>query len=215
VKKNRPIRVLVTGGPTRAYLDDVRFLSNVSTGELARQICEKFKRRKVEVAAVIGPTPLDFESLKLKKLVRVETAEEMQRAVLKLCEDFKPDAAVFSAAVLDFAPEKKVTGKVTSQKQTWVIRLHPTPKILDEVGNRYPSIRRIGFKLETSRRMGRARERFARTYLIEKGLEGLCLNYLSEVKGAKHLAYLFEPGIPPKTAHSKAEIANWIVKRLS
>lgn len=93
-KKKRPIRVVLTAGPTRAYLDSVRYLSNYSTGELGFCLSQALTKKGIELFAVVGPTQQPFSKLSFKKLVEVETADEMADATLKLCRAYKPDYAI-------------------------------------------------------------------------------------------------------------------------
>ncbi|MEZ4751393.1 MAG: phosphopantothenoylcysteine decarboxylase [Bdellovibrionota bacterium] len=200
-------RVLITGGPTRAYLDRVRFLSNVSSGELAFRLCTRLRAHRARVAAVVGPNCFDFKRLKLAHYAPVETTEEMAAAVYKLCRQFKPDYAVFSAAVLDFVPAERLEGKVTS-KGDWTVRLKPSAKIIDEVAARFPKIKRIGFKLEWEPHEDKAE--WGAKLLEEKGLDVLCLNYLSQISKKSHPAYLFSNGNKMARAKTKKEIADWL-----
>jgi len=208
-ERKNTVRVLLNGGPTRAFLDEVRFLSNISSGQLAFEIARALIGKKIEVAAVMGPTALDFSQLRLSKLANVETIEEMRERMLALCKTFKPDFIVFSAAVLDFVPEKKQFGKVSS-KGGWTLRLKPSPKIVDEVARRYPSAKRIGFKLEWKKRSLASAKRYGAKLLKEKNLHALCLNYLSEIREGGHPALLFTRDEAPVVAKSKKEIARWI-----
>lgn len=202
--------VLVTGGPTRAYLDDVRFLSNYSTGELAYEICKHLKKAGFEVHAVLGPSHFPFESLRLGTCRRVETIHEMRAEVMRLCHRKKPTAAIFSAAVLDFIPARTAKGKVSS-RSSWTVRLVPAPKIIDEVGNKFPKIRRVGFKLEARATSRPAREKLGRALLKKKNLDAICVNYLSEIRGRRHPALLFRRETDRATlASSKIAIARWI-----
>ena len=88
--RRQRLSVLVTGGPTRAYLDDVRYLSNYSTGELAFDVCRELVQDGFEVHAVIGPSHFPFEGLKLKTCRRVETIFEMRAEIMELCRRKKP-----------------------------------------------------------------------------------------------------------------------------
>jgi phosphopantothenoylcysteine decarboxylase / phosphopantothenate---cysteine ligase len=186
VQKNKITRVLVTAGPTRAYLDRVRYISNYSTGQQGFEICARLRKLGFEVVTVTGPTHQPWERLRLKKLIQIETNEEMLKATLSLCRSFRPHVAIFSAAVLDFAPPCTAPGKVSSARKTWNIRLVPTPKIIDVVGRKFPSTRRIGFKLEWIRPDAEEMERMALSYLEKKKLEALCVNYLSEIRAKRH-----------------------------
>ena len=165
------------------------------------------------MALVTGPTDQPFAKLPLSKLVSVETTEEMHDAVLDLCRSFRPTHAVFTAAVLDFTPVRRLKGKVSSKLKTWTIHLKPTPKIIDEVARKFPKIKRVGFKLEWEGAGSRRKETLARRLLGGKGLDAVCINYLSEIQQAGkggHPAYLFSSDGKSFRADSKAEIARWI-----
>ena len=203
--------VLVTAGPTRAYFDDVRYLSNLSSGALGYAICESLLTKGCRVLAVVGDTKLPFEDLGLASLVRVETNREMRDAVIRLSKTKKPQLGIFSAAVLDFEPVR-VKGKVSSSKTEWVIRLRPAPKILDEVGAKFPKMKRVGFKLETQSRSLKQISDFSLNYLKKKKLDFLVYNQLSEVSSAKHTAYLFSKDGSYIVAKSKKQIAAKVVQ---
>jgi phosphopantothenoylcysteine decarboxylase / phosphopantothenate---cysteine ligase len=201
------LKILVTGGPTRAYLDDVRYISNYSTGALSWRLCGDLSKAKYKVAAVIGPTGYEFASLNLDRLVNVETNIEMYQAVLSLCRSFKPDIVIFSAAVLDFAPRSPIRGKVSSGISKWKIELLPAPKIIDQVGVKFPKISRIGFKLQIDRLSQKGLERFAFGYLKKKRLDALCVNFRGDIDAKGHRAYLFGKDRSYKEVSDKAGIS--------
>lgn len=132
----------------------------------------------------------------------------MRRETHNLCRTFKPDFVVFSAAVLDFIPVRVEKGKVSSKTKAWTIRLKPSPKIIDEIGRKFPAVRRVGFKLQWDEKERAAK--FGEKVLREKKLDGLVLNYLARVKNDRHPALLFAVGKRPKKARTKKEIAAWI-----
>lgn len=202
MRRNRPT-VLVTAGPTRAYFDRVRYLTNLSTGELGMEICRALSKAGCDVVAVVGPSPLPFEELRIKKLVRVETTGEMRDAVLAAGRKYHPDVAIFSAAVLDFEP-RTAKGKVSSHKKSWVVKLRPTPKIIDEAGKKFPAMKRIGFKLEATKRS----EKFCRDYIRRKKLHGLVYNWVEEIEGHGHRALWVPAQGEPRKLRSKKAIAS-------
>lgn len=208
----RPV-VVLTGGPTRAYLDRVRFLTNVSSGAVAYELAKALRKAGFDVVAVTGPTALPFSELPLKQWIPVETNDEMEKAVLAACRRHRPFAAIFSAAVLDFAPVRTGRGKRASAGGDWVLRLKPTRKIVDEVGRRFPKLVRIGFKLEW-RREAAAEKRVLKRYLGTKGLDGLLVNYLSELGPKRHPARFFRPDGSSVSCAGKPAIARVIAKEL-
>jgi phosphopantothenoylcysteine decarboxylase / phosphopantothenate---cysteine ligase len=206
-------RVLITAGPTRAYLDDFRFISNHSTGQLGYELAKLLLKRGVIVSVVVGKCEAPFEKLRLHKLHRVETFEEMRVAVMKECRAFKPDWAVFSAAVLDYVPSKRSKGK-TKSDGIWTLQLTPTPKIIDEVERRFPHIQRIGFKLE-AKDPGKGKAiKFGLKELKRRKLQGLVLNYLPNIKATSHAALLFQENGEWIETSTKREIARWLTGRV-
>jgi phosphopantothenoylcysteine decarboxylase/phosphopantothenate--cysteine ligase len=164
-------RLLVTAGPTREYLDPVRFLSNPSSGKTGYAIAEEAARRGAEVILVSGPTELPdpFGCT----VVRVTSAEQMFDA----CElHFKNlDAAIFTAAVADFRPagysERKikktapVTGATGGEMQSSVddctLPLVRTPDILATLARNKGQTYVVGFAAETNDVLEAAQEKLA------------------------------------------------------
>lgn len=204
------IKVLITAGPTRAYLDEVRYISNFSTGALGYLLAKELVRRGAEVSVVAGPTAQPFEKLKLKQYISVKTNEEMLHAVLKVCRLQRPHWAVFAAAVLDFVPTSKVKGKVSSRVKTWTLSLQAAPKIIDRVKSRYPKIKRIGFKLEWEEKRGEKLQSFAQDIIKKRRLEYLVVNFLREVGEVQHFAKIFDKNLQVRVLRTKQEIARFL-----
>lgn len=204
IRSKGQTRVLVTLGPTRAFLDSVRFISNLSTGALGFAICKELIKNKISVAVVAGPTEKSFEELKTKQFVSIETVDEMRNEVIRLVRKFQPHYVIFAAAVLDFEPQNKILGKRSSQR-SWVIKVRPTKKIIDEFALK--DVKKIGFKLEYKKMNVHSRKRFALRIIQEKNLELLCLNFLGEISRSRHQAYIiFKNGYEIKV-QTKTELA--------
>lgn len=201
--------VLVTGGPTRAYLDRVRYLSNYSTGQLAFETCQTLSQRGAHVHAVVGPCAPDFESLPLASVERVETVGEMLAACLRVAPQCQ--WGVFAAAVLDFEPVEVGTGK-TSSKGNWTVQLKPTPKIIDVLLQAHPKMKRVGFKLEWE--LPSDATEFAQKKIEEQQLDALVLNSLAHLSDSTHPALLYPRNGPPAKATEKKEIAGWIANQI-
>ena len=203
--------VLVTAGPTRAYIDKVRYLSNYSSGQLGYEICRELEKHVGQLIAVVGPCDAPFHRLKSTQVIKVQTVHEMRCEVMSICKKKKPEFAILSAAVLDFEPKKIEPGKVSSKK-SWKIHLVPTPKIIDEISVRFPHIKKVAFKLEWKAPSLKQIRQFAGKNLIEKSSEALCLNYLSEIEGKYHPAFFFTPDGKFKKLYSKIDIAKEICR---
>ena len=141
------IKILISAGPTREYIDPVRFISNPSTGKMGYLIAEKLRERGYSVVLVSGPTHL--KPPEGVKIIHVVSAEEMKKAILK---EFKnSDCLIMAAAVSDWKPEKK-SGRKLKIKKEWNLKLIPNPDILKEVSRiKKENQIVIGFALETEK----------------------------------------------------------------
>ena len=105
IKKNNSFKnkkVLVTAGPTKEYIDPVRYISNESSGKQGYEIAKKLLDAGFDTTLVTGPTNINYP--KELKVIKVITAEEM----LQACQKLLPvNIAICAAAVVDFSPEYK------------------------------------------------------------------------------------------------------------
>lgn len=148
-------RILVTGGPTRAYLDAVRFISNESTGRTGALIAARAAERGAEVLYVRGcgsfpPAEPRGDAAGPLRVVEIQTVEQLVALVDREIGGGGYRAMIHSMAVLDFAPAAVRQGKVSSRCEEWVVRLVPTPKVIERIKRLDPTIFLVGFKLEAA-----------------------------------------------------------------
>ncbi len=140
------VKAVVTAGPTRGWIDRVRFVTNPSSGKMGIEIAREISLRGGEVVLVLGPTcekpPATVET------VRVDTPEEMLSAVRDALERTEASLFVSAAAVLDFTPREREDRKRPSGEPYEVV-LVPTKKIIDEVRSTHPDLFIVGFKVES------------------------------------------------------------------
>lgn len=141
-------RVLITAGPTREKIDDVRYISNYSTGKMGYAIAEVAMKMGAEVHLISGPT--NIEQPKNIKISRVTSSEEMYAVAKMSINDY--DIAIFAAAVADYKPALPHSGKLkkVSLGNSPELKLIRTTDILAEFG-KYKTDKQvlIGFALET------------------------------------------------------------------
>lgn len=106
-------RVLITAGPTREFLDPVRFISSPSSGRTGFAIAREAASRGADVVLVSGPT--DLLCPKNIEYLPVVTAEQMLEQASKHFD--AADIAIFSAAVADYKPAVKATQKIKKERQ--------------------------------------------------------------------------------------------------
>lgn len=161
------MKFLVTAGPTREYLDPVRYLSNRSSGRMGYAIARAAVARGHEVVLVSGP--VSIEAPTGLTLVNVVSARDMLEAVssrISVC-----DTLVMCAAVADWRPKAVSETKLKKRGMSPVLALEPNPDILASVlplkGNRIY----VGFAAETNDVMEEARAK-----LLHKGLDMIVAN---------------------------------------
>ncbi len=141
------LRLLVTAGATCEDIDDVRFLSNRSTGKMGSAIATEALRRGHQVALVAGVAQaLMPEGVMLTK---VRSAREM----LAACQEEFPScqALVASAAVCDYRPVQRHKGKFKKTEEGLVLRLERNPDIAATLGqDKSPGQIIVGFALEAT-----------------------------------------------------------------
>ncbi len=143
----RGLRVLVTAGPTREYLDEVRFISSPSSGKMGVALAMEAWARGAEVLLVHGP--MTVEPPRLVKSVQVVSAEEMYAAVEEAMKKFKPHVVLLAAAPADFKPARRAEGKIPSKQGKLVLELQATPKVSEAAArNRGEGTVVIGFTAE-------------------------------------------------------------------
>ena len=137
--------VLITAGPTREYLDPVRYLSNRSSGKMGYALAAEALGRGARVVLVSGPTHLDPPAG--AELVRVGTAAEMAEAVLARFETAQ--IVIMAAAVADFTFPAAAGRKIKKNELGESIALVPTMDILQTAGARKQGRYLVGFAAET------------------------------------------------------------------
>ena len=155
------MRVLVTAGPTRQYIDSVRFITNASSGRMGFAVAEAAARAAHEVTLLAGPVPL--EPPDPCRVVRFVTIDDLQAA---LAEHFDAcDALIMTAAVGDFQPERALPGKIHRSDGPLVLRLFPTEDLLAGVAaGKRPDQIVVAFAVEAGPRKlveAKAREEMA------------------------------------------------------
>lgn len=167
-------KVLITSGPTREYLDPIRYLTNSSSGRMGFSIAREARARGAKVVVVSGPVSL--APPKGVRVRRVLTAEQMRAAAMS--ESRTADVIIAAAAVSDWRFERTAGRKLKRGPRPMTVKLVPNPDIIAEVGRR-ASARRgrrpllVGFALETHRWLEHARDKLRR-----KGLDYIVANRL-------------------------------------
>jgi phosphopantothenoylcysteine synthetase/decarboxylase len=145
-------RVLVTAGPTRSYIDAVRFISNESTGRLGTEIANELLNRGATVTFVHGKGSVTPEVRQFPEdrlcLLQAETISDLIGVLREELRGGKQQVCVHSMAVLDYLPERYDAGKIKSNRKSISLKLVAGPKVIEQVKNISPATLLVGFKLE-------------------------------------------------------------------
>ncbi len=145
--KKKNFKALVTTGPTREYLDPLRYISNESSGKQGYEIALALSRLGIKTTLITGPTNLISRTdIKTKKII---SAKEMLEEVKK---NLPVDIAICAAAVADFKPSKKNKNKLKKNQNIFKsIDLENNQDILEYLGKNNKNRPRIvvGFSAET------------------------------------------------------------------
>lgn len=161
------LTVLVTAGPTREAIDPVRFIGNRSSGKMGYAVAEAAAEAGAQVVLVSGPVALPAPPR--VECVRVESAEEMYRAVMARAG--ASDIFIAAAAVADYRPRVQAGQKIKKDRQELELVLERTPDILAAVAALPQRPFVVGFAAETERL-----EEHAHAKRIRKNLDLIAAN---------------------------------------
>ncbi len=162
-------KILVTAGPTYENIDPVRFIGNYSSGKMGFAIAEELAHRGAEVFLVAGPVNLKISHPSVHRMDVVSATEmfDICRKLFTSCH-----AAVFAAAVSDYAPSDVSAEKMKRSPEDLTIHLKANPDIAAELGKTKKTGQvTVGFALETNNA-----EKNARQKLVRKNFDFVVLN---------------------------------------
>ena len=150
----KPMRILVTAGPTREFIDPVRFISNLSTGNMGYALAKVAQKRAHRVTLISGP--VNPKPPKDTRIICVVTANGMFKAVKRQFKN--TDCLIMSAAVCDFRPKKVQKHKI-KKKGKRKLSLIRNPDILSWAGKNKAKRLIVGFCVETEKLIERAKQK--------------------------------------------------------
>ncbi|MFU8858803.1 MAG: bifunctional phosphopantothenoylcysteine decarboxylase/phosphopantothenate--cysteine ligase CoaBC [Cyclonatronaceae bacterium] len=206
-------QVVVTAGPTREFLDPVRFISNPSSGKMGLAMAEAAKKMGARVTLIHGPVSEALPGNITN--VSITSASDLFDAVKK---HHHADIFILAAAVSDFSPATRHQQKVKKDQAESTITLQPTPDTLQWLGdNKKPGQVLVGFAMETENLLESARSKRKR-----KNCDWIVANsILEEGSGFAHdtnSVYLISektaPGSEIRFEGSKSLIADNVLKAI-
>jgi phosphopantothenoylcysteine synthetase/decarboxylase len=215
--KKRKLKVVVTSGPGVEHIDDVRILTNISTGKLGSTIAEKFALAGHDVVYVSSSMAAQPKSKKIKKysVTGVESLVGVMVGLVKTA-----DVVVHAMAVADYGFKRNGTIKLKSNNKDGFIEylknnIRDNPKVIALIKKWNPNCCLIGFKLES----GQTHESLidiAFASLVKNSCDMVVANDTHEMEEKKdHVAYLVLPDKQVYRAVGKQNIAKELVNYVS
>jgi phosphopantothenoylcysteine decarboxylase / phosphopantothenate---cysteine ligase len=198
-------RILITSGPTRQYLDPVRYLTNASSGRMGRALAEAAIALGHEVVIVSGPVAVTYPQS--ARVVSVVTTDELLAACRR--EFATCDGVIGAAAPCDYQPVKVAEQKIAKTGGPLMLELIETPDVMATLGaEKKPGQWLVGFALET------VDQRFrALTKLIKKSCDLIVLNGPEAMDAADNRVEILDRSgeVVHSLAGSKEEVATGIL----
>ncbi|MDR4507300.1 MAG: hypothetical protein MRJ65_03515 [Candidatus Brocadiaceae bacterium] len=216
------VHIMITSGPTRGYIDAVRYISNKSSGMLGTTIANEALKRGAIVTFLYGTgsiipdsAPYDKDDANRLTLIEIETIEDLSKTIHKRLKETSFDAIIHAMAVLDYVPAQTERNKISSKVDMLTLTFKKTPKIIKQIRALWPHAFFIGFKLEVGLTKAELIER-AYASLIENNLDLVVANDQDTIKGNKHRAYLINKKKDVEAlCNTKQEISNALTDRIS
>lgn len=200
-------RILITSGPTREYLDPVRFLSNGSSGRMGAALAAQALRRGHEVLIVSGPVSIEYPSA--AKVTWVVSTTEM----LDVCLAAFPecDGVIAAAAPCDYAPSVIQPHKISKSSRPLTLELVETPDVVAGLGqHKRPGQWSVAFALESQNGVQRAMEKLRR-----KNSDLIVLNDPTSIESQSTSVQLIDrAGNTVAACGSKDDVASFLFDQL-
>ena len=176
------MKILVTAGGTREYIDPVRYITNASTGKMGYAVAQAAIEKGHSVTLITAPSYIAYP--RGASIVKVVTSEDMFSAVKARFNDY--DCLIMCAAVSDYTPVKTYGTKIKKKDQEMTITLKPTHDIIKWAGeNKREGQIIIGFALEDTDILQNAQEK-----MQKKKMDVIVANQPNAISGDKSEVYI-------------------------
>lgn len=207
------MRILITAGPTREYLDDVRYLSNASSGRMGYALADACRLAGHDVVLITGPVSLTPPTG--CDVRQIETTEQL----LDVCRTEWPrcNGVIATAAVCDYRPVERFSGKLAKTGTSLKLELVETADVLADLGQMKDGRWIVGFALESSEYA----HVNALKKLKEKNCDAIVLNRPTAIGSESNEIEVINPAGDrvANFAGTKADVAQklwqWIVANLA
>ena len=197
--------ILITAGPTRAYLDDVRYLTNASSGRMAAALASAAITAGYQVTIVSGPVSIQYPQA--ARVIPVVTTGDMLASSLALLPEI--DGVIATAAPCDFEPATRATGKLPRQPGL-TLELQPTRDVIATLARKAsPTQWLVAFALEPDGDADRALKK-----IDAKRCDLIVLNDLTALDATNTAVWVYDRQhrLIGDKAGTKHAVARWLLR---
>ena len=186
VPNSQTIKVLITGGGTSEAIDDVRTITNGSTGKTAARLADFFIDCGFQVTALVANNAVKpMLNCTLKTFTSFSDLESLLNSELKNNYDY----VIHAAAVSDYSIKNPVAGKISSDTETLTIQLVRNKKLIDTIKEKSDS-KLIGFKLTSTNDEAEVLAKVEKLF-AQAGCDFVVQNDWNQIKMGTHIFNLF------------------------
>jgi predicted short-subunit dehydrogenase-like oxidoreductase (DUF2520 family) len=211
----KSLNILITAGGTSEKIDEVRKMSNISTGRLGALIAEEFIKKAANVTYICGETAVIPKGINAQNVIKIDSVNELSDTLTDLFKRKHYDAVIHAMAVSDYRPVRNLDEKkISSDLDSLVIHMEKTPKIINTIKQLQPDTILVGFKLL----VGVAEEELLNTageLLLKNDCDFVLANDLEKIDGDNHEGFLISANKGCTRLHTKQEIASAIVHAIA
>jgi len=209
IVKNKNLKAIVTAGPTKEYIDPVRFITNNSSGKQGYEIAKSLAKFGVKTTLISGPTAL--KKPENVNIIKVESADQMYVETKKA---LPADIAVCTAAITDFKPEKYEKNKIKKDKLNLNLKRNvDILEFLSKNNSQRPKLV-VGFAAETNDVLKLAKEKKNKKYcdwIIANDVSNTEIGFNSDYNA---VSIIYDDKIETIKKNLKSHIANKIARKI-
>jgi len=209
IVKNKNLKALVTAGPTKEYIDPVRFITNNSSGRQGYEIASSLAKSGIQTTLISGPSIL--QKPENVKIVKVETADQMYMETKKA---LPVNIAICTAAVTDFKPEKYEIKKIKKSEINLNFKRNiDILEFLSKNNSQRPKLV-VGFAAETNDILKFANEKKNKKYcdwIIANDVSNPEIGFNSEYNA---VSIIYDNKVEKIEKNLKSYIANKIARKI-